>query len=201
MNHKLYQIINSYLCQNEQEQKDKEAMLNIITLFDDVTTRENTLVHFTASPWIVNQTHTKTLMVYHRIFDSWSWCGGHLDGSDDPLAVALSEGKEETGLAALTLLTKEPIAIDLLPVHGHRKNNKYVPSHLHCNLTYLCEADDRAPLYIKEDENSGVSWFAFDEIEQAVSEKAMLPVYKKLIKATLRTVGIDDNSDSQNINN
>lgn len=199
MNHKLYQIINSYLCQNEQEQKDKEAMLNIITLFDDVTTRENTLVHFTASPWIVNQTRTKTLMVYHRIFDSWSWCGGHLDGSDDPLAVALSEGKEETGLTALTLLTKEPIAIDLLPVHGHRKNNKYVSSHLHCNLTYLCEADDRAQLYIKEDENSAVSWFAFDEIKQAVSEKAMLPVYEKLIEATLRSVRYHGNRDRTNI--
>lgn len=34
-------------------------------------------------------------MVYHNIYNSWSWLGGHADGETDLLAVALREVKEE----------------------------------------------------------------------------------------------------------
>ena len=36
--------------------------------------------HFTASAWVVNPLRTKTLMIYHNIYQSWSWIGGHADG-------------------------------------------------------------------------------------------------------------------------
>ena len=42
---------------------------------------------------------------------------------------------------------------------GHEKKGKYVPSHLHLNVTYLLEADDTESLHIKQDENSAVNWF------------------------------------------
>ncbi len=184
MNYKLYETVNAYQAQDEQEIKDRSMMLKLIALFPDIITRNNDIAHFTASLWIINQDHTKVLMVYHNIYDSWSWCGGHLDGTNDPLAVALKEGKEESGLAALRVLKKDPLALDLLPVHGHFKHNEYIASHLHLNLTYLCEADDQAPLSIKADENSGAAWFSVDEIDRIVTEKAMLPVYQKLINKT-----------------
>ncbi len=181
MNHKLYELINAYQVQDEQEKRDRAMMLKLIALFPDIITRNNDIAHFTASPWIINRDHTKVLMVYHHIYDSWSWCGGHLEGVNDPFAVALKEGKEESGLAELRALKKDPLALNLLPVHGHFKHNEYIASHLHLNLTYLCEADDRAPLSIKTDENSEVKWFSVDEINRIVTEKAMLPVYQKLI--------------------
>lgn len=184
MNDVLYQIIHNYRCQNEQERKDQALMLKMIQSFPDVVTRNNELLHFTASSWIINAEYTKVLMVYHHIYDSWSWCGGHLDGSSDPLAIALQEGKEETGLKELTLIVDEPIAIDILPVHGHYKHNEYVSSHLHLNVTYLCKADDNELLRIKADENSGVAWFSPNEIRDVVTEKEMLPVYDKLIETT-----------------
>ncbi len=94
MNYKLYETVNAYQAQDEQEIKDRSMMLKLIALFPDIITRNNDIAHFTASLWIINQDHTKVLMVYHNIYDSWSWCGGHLDGTNDPLAVALKEGKE-----------------------------------------------------------------------------------------------------------
>lgn len=188
MNHKLYQLIGSYSCKNEQEKRDQEFMLKIIKDFPDVTTRNNKIAHFTASPWILNQAHTKVLMVYHHIYDSWSWCGGHLDGCDDPLKKALDDGKEETGLKEISVLLQEPLAIDLLPVHGHYKKHEYVSSHLHLNITYLCEADENALLHNKADENSAAAWFMMEELKHIVSEKTMLPVYEKLNKAAMSIV-------------
>lgn len=41
------------------------------------------------------------LMVYHNIYDSWSWTGGHADGDEDVLHVAMKEAKEETGIQTL----------------------------------------------------------------------------------------------------
>ena len=58
-----------------------------------------------------------------------------------------------------------------------------VPSHLHYNLTYLVEADEAAPLRVKEDENSGLRWFTFAEALAASTEPWMAErVYKKLIE-------------------
>lgn len=186
MNHKLYQLIKDYHCDNEQEIKDQRSMLKIMESVSDITTRDNTFAHVTASAWILNHKRTKALMVYHRIYDSWSWCGGHLDGSDDPSATALQEAKAETGLNELRFIVTRPFALDLLPVYGHRKNHQYISSHLHLNLTYLLEADECASLQHKADENSAVAWFLLSDIVQAVSEKHMLSVYEKLIDKSLK---------------
>ena len=50
------------------------------------------------------------------------------------------------------------------------KKGKYVSSHLHLNVTYLLEADDREMVRAKEDENRGVRWFSPEDAVAASSE-------------------------------
>lgn len=90
--------IEKYIPYNDQEENDKKIMLDCIENFEDVLTRENKLFHFTASNWIVNKEKTKVLMIYHNIYKSWAWTGGHADGDADLQHVALKEAQEETGL-------------------------------------------------------------------------------------------------------
>ena len=54
--------------------------MEYLNTFNDVLTRNNKMCHFTASSWIINKDKTKVLMVYHNIYKSWSWTGGHADG-------------------------------------------------------------------------------------------------------------------------
>ena len=54
--------IEKYIPQNEQEECDKDLMLEFINKFEDVLTRQNRMGHFTASSWIVNK-ETKTLLI------------------------------------------------------------------------------------------------------------------------------------------
>ena len=124
----------------------------------------------TASSWIVNPARTKVLMVYHNIYDSWSWTGGHADGETDLLAAALREAKEETGITKVRPVTEDIYSLEILTVDGHVKHGKYVSSHLHLNVTYLLEADEDEILHKKDDENSGVAWFGLDEAILASSE-------------------------------
>ena len=56
-----------------------------------------------------------------------------------------------------------------------------MPTHLHLNVTYLLQADEKEDLHIKEDENSNVSWFGLDEaIERSNEEWFKQNIYKKL---------------------
>ncbi len=101
----LKEQIENYIPYNEQEVSDKELMLEYINTFNDVLTRENKMCHFTASNWIVNKNRTKVLMIYHNIYKSWAWTGGHADGDSDLLHIALKEAQEKIGLSNLKLLS------------------------------------------------------------------------------------------------
>ena len=72
--------IKEYKPFNEQEERDKEVMLQFIQNNPDYLERSNLVAHFSASAWAVNKDRTKTLMIYHNIYNSWSWTGGHADG-------------------------------------------------------------------------------------------------------------------------
>ena len=178
----LKERIENYLPYNIEEQKDKELILKYMDIFDDVLTRKNEIGHFTSSCWIVNKEKTKVLMVYHNIYDSWSWVGGHADGETDLLAVAMREVKEETGIKKVCPVTEDIFSLESLTVDGHIKNGSYISSHLHLNITYLLEADSEETVSIKEDENSGVAWFAPEEALKKSSEPWFVAhIYKKLL--------------------
>ncbi|HAU88091.1 MAG TPA: hypothetical protein DCW90_22230 [Lachnospiraceae bacterium] len=52
---------------NEQEERDKELILEYMAENPNIFLRESRLAHMTASAWIVNKERTKVLMVYHNI--------------------------------------------------------------------------------------------------------------------------------------
>lgn len=177
----LKEQIEKYKPYNEQEEKDKEIMLKYINTFDDVLTRDNKLGHFTASAWVVNKEKTKVLMIYHNIYKSWAWTGGHADGDVNLLETAIREVKEETGVNNVRALKHDIFSLEVICVNGHVKKESYVSSHIHLNLTYLLEANEEEALRIKEDENSGVKWINIEDIEKVSNETWIIEnIYRKL---------------------
>lgn len=167
----------------EQEEADRDLMLELCGQYENrLLRRDCRMAHLTASSMIFNKERTKVLMAYHNIYDSWAWTGGHSDGEADGLATALKEAREETGIQTLCVLCPQTIALDILEVKRHIKRGKFISSHLHLNLAYVFEADEEETLHICEGENSNVGWIPLDELEEKVSEKHMLPVYRKIIE-------------------
>lgn len=235
----LYQDIASYHPFNEQEAADRHVMLRVLKTNRFCFDRKSQ-AHFTCSAWVVNPEKTQTIMVFHNIYNSWSWIGGHADGCSDLAAVALRELREETGVeharivspwecvdrpsrrpnadkkakASTNEISNEMVSangisnetasankipnevvnasapsptsplfpLEVLTVDGHEKNNRYISSHLHLNVTYLVEVDPSEALRIKPDENSGVKWVSLDQVLNMSDEPWIRErIYAKLL--------------------
>lgn len=174
--------IEAFVPQNEQELADKEFFLKFASETPNCLLRSSCVAHFTASAWAISSNREKILMIYHNIYKSWSWTGGHADGNSDLAQVAMRELMEESGVKNVRLVSDIPLSLETLAVSGHYKSGIYVPSHLHLNLSYLIQVDETDRLFVKPDENSNVAWFNKSDIDRIVNETWMLEnVYKKLI--------------------
>lgn len=170
-----------YVPWNAQEAGDREEILRRLRAGEDLYTRENRAAHLTASAWVVSPDRRRVLMAYHDLYGSWAWLGGHADGERDLLATALREVREESGLELVRPVSERVYSLEILSVSGHEKHGRYVPSHLHLNVTYLLEADPAAPVRCKPGENSRVGWFSLSEAVAASSEPWFrLRIYSKL---------------------
>ena len=74
-----------YIPRDAQEETDKAVIIDCLERYADVYERSNLLFHVTASAWITNESRDRVLMIYHNIYDSWAWTGGHADGERDLL--------------------------------------------------------------------------------------------------------------------
>lgn len=179
----LEEQLRAYGAVNEQEERDLSLMLAFLRKGERPFERENEAGHFTASAWVTNPARDRVLMVWHNLYRSWSWTGGHADGETDLLAVARREAEEESGVTGLRAVLETPLSVEILTVEGHEKRGRYVSSHLHYNVTYLFEADASQPLRMKPDENSGAAWFTPDDALAACTEPWMAErIYRKLIE-------------------
>lgn len=173
--------LERYCPKNPQEEADLREILRRLQSAEPLFTRDNLSAHFTASAWVVSPDRRQVLLAYHDLYDSWAWLGGHADGEEDLLAAALREVREESGLADVRPVSSDIYSVEILPVSGHEKKGKYVPSHLHLNVTFLLEADPSAPLRSLPGENSAVRWFPLEEAVEVSTEPWIRErIYKKL---------------------
>ena len=176
------EIIN-YNPIDEQEAADKNLILDLYDIYKDkLLSRDTKIAHITVSAWICNNTCDKVLLNFHNIFKNWGWLGGHADCNPDLLAVAKKEIYEESGLNNIKLLNDHIISIEALPVVSHIKNNKFVSSHIHLNVTYLFMASENDKLIVNKNEGSGLKWVDLADAITLTNEEQMKPIYKKLNK-------------------
>lgn len=175
--------IQKFVPSNIQEENDKDVIMDYIHTFGDtILNRSNRFAHMTSSGLILNKDFDKVLMVHHNIYNTWAWTGGHVDGEEDLLAVAIKEAKEETGIKEVVPIGNDILSVDILTVFGHFKNGEYISSHLHLSVAYALIADESSSICIKEDENSGVRWIDVNEIVKYSNEENIIPIYHKIIK-------------------
>lgn len=155
-----------YRPQGEQETAEVARMRVLAGAGRDPWLRSLPL-HFTASAVIVHPETNRVLLRWHQRQGRWLQVGGHGDpGESDPLAIALREAEEESGLTDLapwpdTGLRHVAIC-QVAPGKGE-------PAHEHADLRYFL-ATGRPEGIVPENPESPLRWLSLDGARDLVGD-------------------------------
>lgn len=116
--------------------------------------------HLTGSAWIVDETHSYVLLTHHAKLNRWLQPGGHADGDENILRVALREANEETGLRNLTTVSHSIFDIDIHTIPARHE----FPEHEHYDVRILLQASRNEPFRLT-DESHELAWIPIDEVD------------------------------------
>jgi 8-oxo-dGTP pyrophosphatase MutT (NUDIX family) len=117
--------------------------------------------HFTGSALVVSANGSRALLHHHRFLDKWLQFGGHCDGDEDVLRVALREAEEESGIAGLIVASRRPFDLDIHMIPENAKRGE--PPHEHFDLRWMFIApEDATP--VVSDESHELRWFSPEEM-------------------------------------
>ncbi|WP_433607010.1 NUDIX hydrolase [Dactylosporangium sp. CA-139114] len=133
----LHELIAAYRPADADEERDVARVRALLGGGGDVWSRATPL-HVTASALIVDPASGRVLLRWHARQEAWLQVGGHGDpGETDPVAVALREGEEETGLADLVPYPDparaEIVHVVVVPVNA--KGDE--PAHEHADVRFV----------------------------------------------------------------
>lgn len=109
--------------------------------------------HFTGSCWLENYDGSLCLLTKHLKARIWLQLGGHADGVEDLLDVALREAREESGLTELVPLSKE-----IFDLGVHPTNFKNEQSHIHYDVRFIIKSTKDEEI-VKSEESLDLRWF------------------------------------------
>ena len=168
MTHKLELLIENYSCAYPHE-KAPHDMLSFYRTEREVFSKKNKKGHFTGSGWVVSPDKHKILMTHHKTINKWLQLGGHADGENDLLKVALREAKEESGLQRFKVLNKTVFDLDIHKISKVGSDS----SHFHYDVRFLLEADPKKEPIIVSRESYGVAWVPIEKVLRLNPEKSV----------------------------
>ena len=171
----LQRELQSYQTSFPEEEKYIHLFLDLIGS-DHAYQRTHLPGHLTGSVWIVNSNRTKVLLVHHVNLSKWLQPGGHADGDENIMRVALREAEEETGLKRLSLVSPNIFDLD---IHTIPKRNHFA-EHLHYDVRFLVQADETEQIVVSE-ESHDVKWIPLIDLETYNHETSILRLKKKLL--------------------
>jgi len=131
-------LLAGYRPQNPAEARDL-TRLRELAGGDGSAWRRTRPLHTTASALVVHPASGRVLLRWHQRQQAWLQVGGHGDpGETDPLAIALREATEETGLKDLApwpdAYLRHAVIVDVPPGKGE-------PAHQHGDLRFVLATD------------------------------------------------------------
>ncbi len=175
--HGLLTLLSDYHPTDPRDRDCRDRFVEFVKDHGDCFERALAIGHLTGSAWIVNQSRSRYLLTFHKKLGLWLQLGGHADGETNMAAVALREAREESGLSEIRLIEPGIFDLDIHVIPQYRD----VPQHLHYDVRFLCEADDRLPLSLS-DESHDLRWLSSQEIAQLTQEESILRMLRKSSK-------------------
>jgi 8-oxo-dGTP pyrophosphatase MutT (NUDIX family) len=159
-------VLSRYQPRGPVEEQDLSRLRALVHSNADPWSRK-ALLHVTGSALVVDQAAGRVLLRWHEGMQRWLQVGGHGDpGEQDPLAIALREGREETGLPDLVPLFADPVQVVIVPVPARSDE----PAHEHADIRYVL-ATSRPDEAVAENSTAALRWLSLDDAHDAVTEE------------------------------
>jgi 8-oxo-dGTP pyrophosphatase MutT (NUDIX family) len=173
--HPLQQALADYRAGDAAEERDLERVRALLQ--DDDPWARSKPLHVTGSGLIVHLPTRRVLLRWHARQQAWLQVGGHGDpGESDPLAVALREGHEETGLGDLRAWPDGRIVhVVVVPVPA----GKGEPAHEHADVRFVLrtgQPDSATP----DSEGAALRWLTLDEAHEANQESNLRETLRRV---------------------
>ena len=151
---------------DEAEARDRAAMLALVeggpASFSRATFAPG---HFTGSLFVLSA-DGRVLLHHHRRLGRWLQMGGHDEGEHDPAATALREGREESGLGDLVLLSPAILDLDVHPIPAGRGE----PAHSHFDVRFAAITRTAGAARADEAESLDLAWLPLEEAVRRMEE-------------------------------
>lgn len=159
----LLESLNKYQSNFEVERAFIPRFKSLLTNFENCYKRTLLSGHITASAWIIDNKGSKALLVHHKKLNRWLQPGGHSDGDENVISVAMKEAQEETGLKSLRLYSDKIFDIDIHLIPSYRTVN----AHFHYDIRFLFVGEASEDFVISEESNS-LDWIWLNKIQNVV---------------------------------
>jgi 8-oxo-dGTP pyrophosphatase MutT (NUDIX family) len=170
----LIDLLNQYQPWDAQEIVYKTQILDFVKKYPNCFDRELQIGHVTASAFILNQDHTKALLLHHKKLDSWFQLGGHCDGDSDVLRVAIKEAQEESGISEIAPLSLQIFDIDIHTIPA----NRHEPEHDHYDIRFLLHVTSDAQV-VQNHESKQLLWVGNDVSQLPTKQPSVLRMFYK----------------------
>ncbi|KKQ48514.1 MAG: NUDIX hydrolase [candidate division TM6 bacterium GW2011_GWF2_38_10] len=128
---------------------------------------------FTATGYVVNETKTKILVIFHNKLQKWLPAGGHIEPNELPHEAAIREVFEETGIQANILSDDHDMGllgvVDCQIPRPYSVLYQIIPAsqkdleHIHVDFVYVLQAQE-ATCSINKSEVKKAQWMNYNEI-------------------------------------
>ena len=167
-------LLANYQPVEEGEKKMYEIMVGFIVEHPDCFDRSLLQGHVTGSAWIVNPDRTHVLLIHHVKLNKWLQPGGHCDGDEDVLRVAIKEVLEETGL------TVKPVHEKIFDVDNHLiPPKREVPAHIHYDIRFLVTAEKETDSLPGNSEVNSIQWIKLEDVHRYNNEESIMRMVRK----------------------
>lgn len=167
--------LQSYSSSFREEQSFVDAFLKLLE-HPSCYLRTHLPGHLTGSAFIVSPDHTQVLLIHHAKLNRWLQPGGHADGDENILAVALREMVEETGLEP----THQPSTFFDIDIHSIPARGDF-PLHSHYDVRFLFEVDPRKQIF-RNHESTDLKWIDLTALSDYTDSASIIRMKEKLLR-------------------